>query len=80
MEKTGVKVTAYTYIRSDSGDEEIKCMGEIDIADLKKGMLVKELPALREVAGEITEDEIDYLIPLKTDSGKIEYYSPLLVM
>lgn len=79
MEKTGVKVTA--YIRPDPDYGEIKCIGEIDIADLKKGMLVKELPVFREVAGEITEDEIDYLIPLKTNSEDIiEYYSPLLVM
>ena len=68
MNKTGVKVKAW----KDDGTY----IGNVDIAELKKGMLIKPCYFV-EVTGEITEDDIDYLIPYK-DSGKECMASPLL--
>lgn len=67
MEKTGVIVTAYIW-----DDEKGYITRNIDIADLKPGMRVREIGGLFEVTGETTEDSEDYIIC--TNHG---YYSPL---
>lgn len=70
---TGVKVSVWKRIDSEYAGMEY--VGELDIADLEPGMIVREIAPFREVTGKYTEDEEDYLIPLDNN----EYYSPLLL-
>lgn len=71
--KTGVTVKAFKQT-----GESFVFIGDIDIIDLKPGMLVREIGSLREVADTLKEDDVDYLIPLISDNGT-EYYSPLCI-
>ncbi len=68
--KTGVYVKA--RIKQPNGDWKTK---KLDIADLKPGMRVREIGALREVTGTYFDDGEDYMIPLDDN----EVYSPLLI-
>lgn len=65
-----------TWVRVQAWDREFKYIGNIDISDLKPGMLVRELGGLREVTGEVYDDGIDYVIPVDNN----EAYSPLLLV
>jgi len=65
---TGIKVKAWK--RGDF----MEYIGEIDIVDLKPGMLVREIGSFREVTGKCYDDGNDYMIPVDNN----EAYSPLL--
>jgi len=67
-DKTGIVVTAW--------DEDGSSLGNIDLADLKPGMQVRELGGLRTVTDTLYEDDADYMIPLDNN----EYFSPLLIV
>ena len=68
VKETGVKVTAW--------DEDGSSLGNIDLADLKPGMQVRELGGIRTVADTLYEDDVDYMVPLDNN----EYLSPLLIV
>ena len=65
-----------TEIKVAAWDENFNFLGNIDIADLKPGMSVRELGELREVMDTLYEDSEDYLIPVRNLSDT-EYMSPL---
>lgn len=66
--KTGIKVKAWKR------NGYVSYIGEIDIADLKPGMLIREVGSFREVTGKYYDNGEDYMIPVDND----EAYSPLL--
>ena len=67
VKETGSKVAAW--------DDDYKFIGNIDIADLKPGMYVRELGGLYEVTDTLCEDDVDYLVPTEN-----MYYSPLCLV
>jgi len=68
-EKTGVIVTAYEW-----DEEKGYTTRNIDVADLKAGMYVREIGGLLKVIGETVDDGEDYMIHTEN-----EYLSPLCV-
>ena len=68
-EKTGIIVTAYIW-----DEEKGYSAKQFDIADLKPGMMVREIGGLLEVTGATIDDGIDYMICTKDG-----YYSPLCI-